>query len=168
MSAAATLNLIALVDQRVLLTERLPAEASLASVSNGLGSIAAGGSIAIGAAEPVDELDRLMLRSRLIVGEIACLAFILAWFLYVCSYVLSPHVGLIVVPEAEADGLARVSRILGWVSAGSLITGILAAAGLRGEKLTAELAATAAGLLVMLVLFAALTTAWYFFAVMRV
>lgn len=106
-----------------------------------------------------------MLRSRLIIGEIACLAFILSWLLYMVSYLLSPHVGLIVVPEAEADGLERVSKILVWVSAGSLITGVLAAAGLRGEKLTAELGATAAGLLFILVLVAALTMSWYFFAV---
>lgn len=68
------------------------------------------------------------------------------------------------VSEAEVDGMARVSKILAWVSAGSVITGILAAAGLRGDKLIAELGATAAGLLLMLVLIAVVTTSWYVFA----
>jgi hypothetical protein len=109
-----------------------------------------------------------MLRSRLIIGEIACLAFILAWFLYVVSYVFSPHFGVVVVSAAEVEGLARVSKILGWASAASLITGILAAAGLRGRRLTVELGATAAGLLIMLVLVAVVTMTWYCLATTRV
>ncbi len=103
--------------------------------------------------------------SRLLVGEIACLAFLVAWFVYMASYIVSPHVGFITVPSIEVSALERISKILAWVAAGCIITGILAAAGFRGEKFTSELVATAAGILVVLVLVAALATSWYFFAV---
>jgi hypothetical protein len=101
--------------------------------------------------------------NRLLAGEIACLAFLVAWLIYAASYIVSPHVGFVTVPGVEANALERISKILAWVAAGCVITGILAAAGLRGERLTSELVATAAGLLVVLVLVAVLATSWYVF-----